>query len=909
MFADLLTAASPHPGDRSSDVGVVPASSPFSPYCTSISSSTRSSSRCHRRRLSVSAEDGLYPRVSPLVGAATLPAHTDDRVPRPGSPECRSPFSTPDGRLSSTTPMASPSSGRPEVHSLSLGGTSVPPPRRSSGGTLGNGLEGDVPTSDPSSLSHHTDNARSPSLYDQRQKAPGVASSTPSHRATSSIFEVGASPALESMEASADDVNFIVVRSGTREGGRRSPELLSSSKSSSPSSKLCVPPLEHSTTGAVVVEKHSPSLRTSASPLRFSVLYTEEEHRVLLETRETEERRCLYQAHKAILSVYRMWAAASTDADYGDGDRLLLTSSRMGEGASTQLLEGHCYPKISKPLNTKDNDSMSQSLPLSTATAPNAVAAELVRSFLKSSIDTARDRRCFGVGQEGGAGACVLPQRCTAPRITYASSETEARRGSPGYTLHPQASDSSSPAASRMLDYSSMQIPETSSSLMHNSSEQPSWAHQTHLFSPWRTSCSDQHGVAARRAEGKTDVHLEPRKTQADSRYPPQRRPRTSLVPHLVSTSPAAVHLSSASNSLRASPVAHLQRSQLEPWLWADTAATCQGLSRSGTLPSERVASATRAWSPSSRAFWPTGEKSFSSPSAAQTEGRGVFRATSGAARNASVNLVSTSAASLHRSPFADDDATAGRDVGGTLCSHPNEAFHHGPLPAVSGTISGGLRSSPDDRTNTCWRTSLTAKRVKDNGHEGLSTYAYYKRFFDAVYGEQNASPSLLLQPAAQQSTLGRTSPAPPGTVQTSPSVPFYLGDGEKHVSAWSRRSPLSSSPYARTRSPELVARCELRQISPQGSTEIRSAPRSLFKAPTASCAWTTGDAAPLTVSADATLFAARLTRLSTLETLCRAELQRRCIEDQSLLLHHFIVEGTATLKRGGRETASLHQH
>ncbi|CBZ38512.1 hypothetical protein, conserved [Leishmania donovani] len=922
MFADLLATTSCHAGDRSSDVGVAPVSPPFSPRCTSASSSAGSSSGCHRRRLSAGGDDGSYSRVSPfspLVGTANPSAHTDGRARRPGFSECPSPLSIPEGCASSTTAMVSPSSGHPEGHSLSLGGTSEPPPRRSSGGTLRNSLEGYIPTSDFSSFSsHHGDSARSPpsstrtlSLYDHGQKASGVASSTPSRGATALLPEGGASPALDGAESSADDANFVVMRSGTREGGQQSPQLFSSSKSSSPSSMLCAPPLAQPTTGAVVAEKYAPALQAPPSPLRFSVLYTEEEHRVRLETRETEERRCLYQAHKAVLSVYRMWAAAGADADYGDGDRLLLTSSRMDDGASTRFLEDHCYPKAPNAPNAKAAGPRAKPSPLATATetAANAVAAERVRCFLKSSIDSARGRRCLGPAQEGRAAIDVLPHRSTTPRITYAGSDAETRRGSPGHVPHPQASHSSSPAASRMLDYSSVQMPQTASSLMHITSEPPSLVHQARLFSPWRATHSDHHDAAARHAEGKADVHLEPRTSREDGRGRPQRRQRTSLVPHLVSTSPAAVRLSSASHSLGASSVALRRRSLLEPRLSADTTAPREDLPRSAVLPPARAAAAARTSSPSLRTVLCAGVGNFSRISTAQTEGPGASQTTSSPVWNASVNLVSTSAASCHMSPSAGDDTTDDHVSGGAVRYPSNEALRLRQRAALPGTSSGGLLSSPPHGIDADWKTLLAVNRLQGHRRERLGSYVHYKRFFDAVYGEQSASPLASREPDGRHSSAVRTSPVPPRAVRTRPFMSFDVVDGDKHASAWPWRSSLSSSLYPRARSPELVAYRDLRRFSPSGSTAARRAPAAPSKEPATFCAGLTGGAASLTVPADATLFAARLTRLSTLEKLCRAELQRRCMEDQSLLLHHFIVKGTATLQRVSRATAPLHRH
>ncbi|KAG5488465.1 hypothetical protein JIQ42_00072 [Leishmania sp. Namibia] len=909
MFAGLVATASVHLDDRRGDVEAAPGPPLFSPRRSSASSSAGSSSGGHHHRQQAGGDEGSCPRVSrfsPFVGTECSSPQTVGRERRPDSAEYLTPFSAPGGCASVTTVIASPSSERPVVNSPLFGCISGSPPGRPPGDALGSSLELHIPTSDSSRCPLHQDgDARSrveststAPRDDHEAKTSSAASSSPPLGAAALPPEGSSSRVLDSSEASADAASFVVMRSGTREGRQRSPQ---SSLSSSPSSTPCAPPPEESPAGGVVAaEKYAPAPQAPASPLEFSVMYTEEEHRVLLETHETEERRCLYLAHKAVLSVYRMWAAESDDADYGDGNsyRLLPVSSRWDDVVSARLLEDRFYPNPASATNVSAGVS---GAPSSFPTA-TAVAASRVRCFLNSSIDCARGWRSVGADREVGAAGGVLSHRSTTPRMTCGGTDDEARRSSPRHQLQRQASHTSSPAASRMLEYS-MQMPETASLLMYSSSEPPSLGHQARLFSPWRTAGSDQHDAAARSPRGKADMHVGSCATRSERFGGCQRGPRVSRVPHLVSTSHAATHLSSAS-SLSAASVALWRQSLLESPSRTDTAAPRKDLPRDVALPAVNAAAVAQATSPLHRAgLCPSGPRCPSSHSAAQPGGRGATETTSSPVWNASANLVSTSAASRCIRPTANVYCAGNGAAGDAAGYASNEAFRLRQAAVLSGTSSRGLLRSPRDGIVTDRKTLRAAQHLEDRHQERLSSYIQYKRFFDAVYGKQSASPPFSRLPDTRTTTAGRTGPLSHRSAEALPCLPFHLG-GDRDASL----SPLRSRGRVAHRDPD--------QSSSGGTTAARRARTPLSQEPPTVSAWLSdpvawrkSGAAPSTASHDAALFAARLTRLSTLEKLCRAELQRRCMEDQSVLLHRFIVEGTAALQRGARATAPLNRH
>ncbi|SYZ69889.1 hypothetical_protein [Leishmania braziliensis MHOM/BR/75/M2904] len=906
MFADVVAATSLHVDGHSSNFEASPVSRPFSPRRTPASSSAGSG-----------AEVGSLPRMScflPSVDTSYSSPHTGDRVQRLRSLEFLSPFSPPGGCAPATTAIVSPSSGGSTVNNPSLERASESLPRRPPGGTLGSHLECHIPTSGSSSPSHHGDSAHSPPSsaptlprYDHEQRTRGVVSSTSPLEVAARPTEGAARPGLDSAETSTVAADFTLMRSGTREGLQQGSQSSSVLPSLSPTSTPCVPSPEQPSAGVEAV-KYALAPQGPASPLQFSIFYTEEEHRVRLETHETDERRCLYQAHKAVLSVYRMWAAEDADADYGDGDRLLLPPSRRGDDMSTRFLEDRFCSSTSNMPSRNAVDPKAQVPPLATVTTANAAAAGWVRSFLSSSIDSARGRRSVGVDQKGNTTSCLLVHRSTTPSIMYAGSDAEVRRASPDHQPHPQTSHNSSPAASRMLDYSSMQMPETVASLMYTSSEPPSLVYQAKLFSPWRTARSTQQDAAAQRAEGKADVHMEPSATQNYSLGRPQRDSRTSLVPHLVSTLPAAAHRASTAASLCASSEALWRRSVLESRLPAKAAAPCTDLLRGAALPAARISAATQDPSQSLRAVSFPGVGSFSSHSSAQTEGRDASHATSSRVWNASVNRVSTSAASHHINPTTDDsrESRVARDVSRYTTS---EAFRLRHLAALSSTSSGGVLRSPRDGIATKQKTLQAAQRPEDYHRERLSSYVQYKRFFDAVYGEQSSSPLSVREPDARQSTAEQASVVSPRSMQRLSSTSVNVGHRDKGASSWARRLPTASCSCQRVRSPKLIARCDVQQPLPRALTPLSDALTTFSAWAPKPAAWLTGGPALSTALADDTFFTGRLTRLLTLEKLCRAELQRRCMEDQSVLLHHFIVEGTATLQRSRRAIVPLNRH
>ncbi|KAG5464628.1 hypothetical protein LSCM4_00068 [Leishmania orientalis] len=908
MFAGSVATASLHLDDRKGDVEAAPGPPLFSPRRSSASSSAGSSSGGHHHRQHAGGDEGSCPRVSrfsPFVGTEYSSPQTDGRERRPDSAEYLTPFSAPGGCASVTTVIASPSSERPVVNSPLLGRISGSPPGRPPGDALGSNLELHIPTSDSSPCPLHRDgNARSrvestPTAPrdDYEAKASSAASSSPPFGAAALLPEGSSSRALDSPEASADAASLVAMRSGTREGRQQSPQ---SSLSSSPSSTPCAPPPEESPAGGVVAaEKYAPAPQAPASSLQFSVMYTEEEHRVRLETHETEERRCLYQAHKAVLSVYRMWAAESDDADYGDGNsyRLLPVSSRWDDVVSTRLLEDRFYPN---PASATNMSLAGSGAPPSSFPTATAVAANRVRSFLDSSFACARGWPSVGADREVGAAGGVLSHRSRTPRMTCGGTDDEARRRSPRHQLQRQASHTSSPSAFRMLEYS-MQMPETASLLMCNSSEPPSLGHQARLFSPWRTAGSDQRDAAARSPRGQADMHVESCATRSECFGGCQRGPRVSRVPHRMSTSHAAVHLSSAS-SLSAASVSLWRQSLLESPSRTDTAAPLKDLPRDVALPAVHAAAA-EAPSPLYRAgLSPSGPRGLSSHSAAQPGGRGATETTSSSVWNASANLVSTYAASRCMRPTANVYCAGNGAPGDAAFYTSNEAFRLRQAAALSGTSSRGLLRSPCDGIVTDRKTLRAAQHLEDRHQERLCSYVQYKRFFDAVYGEQSASPPFSRGPGTRTTTVGRTGPSARRSAEALPCLPFHLG-GDRDASLsprWARgrvahRDPNRSSLRGTTAARR--ARTPLSQELTTASARL-SDPVALRK----SCA------ALSTASHDAALFAARLTRLSTLEKLCRAELQRRCMEDQSVLLHRFIVEGTAALQRGARAIAPFNQ-
>ncbi|KAK7196701.1 hypothetical protein NESM_000609300 [Novymonas esmeraldas] len=859
----------------------------------SRASSTEVVGTRHRRSPSAAlADDGDedYPLVSspsPLIGTAYTSPGTDGRQRRPGSSAFQSPYTPTGGNASSATAMASPSAGLPAAVS------SVPPLNSGGRGSSGPSTRCVTTVADTSSGSYHGDSVGSslsstptPSRTIPLHKAAGASSSPP---APPSPDEDVAAPsaAATSSSAAAAAAAAAAARGAARDGHTRSlsPPSSSSSSSSSTSSAPCAAPMEEPPgsamkppAGSVVVlgvAEHAP-----AHPLHFSVAYVEEEHRVRLETHETEERRCLYRAHRAVLSLYRMWAADGVDVgDYGDRD-----------GSPARLPEDR---------------------PRAIASSP-AVATERVRSFLTSSIDSARSRR-------DGAAAVVRRVEASSAQMrwpvahevddTVASETVDGeRRASPGVRPHPrplQTSHVSSPAASRALEYSSVQVPELAPSLLYGSSEAPSSLHHTHrLFSPWRPPRSGPHDGSARHTE----------RTAADTHTGGGRHvaSRASLIPHIVSA-PATPAATPASYSISAS---QLPSSAAVSWRRGPPASrsvvdgtdSLRGASRAVTPPASSAEAVSPSWLRGAAAVSLDGRER---SSAGATELRDVSQTAAAAPDwNASAHLQSTSAASRHISPTREVacGASVGEQAWESAAPYAsNAAFRLRQLATVSGLTRVDPRRSPRGDTAADQRTlSVTPpRRVAAPRQDEYRGYVPYKRVFDAAYALRGTSPPASARGLEGRRTNGggghsarwRTGPAPVSTVRAADGD---AADGAAHP--WRRPSPTSSLALARARSPRPGLRNDVRGLSPRSPNVA-----ALSTPPTASVVLRGAPAPshtlPSTALADAALLAARSTRLTTLEKLCRAELQRRWMEDRNVLLHHFIMEGTAALQRSRRST------
>ncbi|KAG5463897.1 hypothetical protein LSCM1_00070 [Leishmania martiniquensis] len=909
MFSGFVATASHRSDDHKSGGEAAPLSALFSPRPSSASSSAGGSSGRQHRRQQAGSGEGPYPRVSPFspfVGTEFSSPQADCREQRSDSAEYLTPFSAPGGCASVATVTASPSSDRAAVYSPSLQCASGSPywPRALS--ALGHDAERQTFTSysSPSPLHHDgkasTGPARTPTPRgnDDEPKASSVAGSAPPSRDTAFLPENSARQAVDSLEASADSADFAVMRSGTREGRQRSSQLSSSSPSSTP----CAPPQEESPVGGVVAaERHAPAPRAPASPLRFSMMYREEEHRVRLETLEMEERRCLYRAHKAVLLVYRMWAAESNDKGYGeeDNDGLRLVFSQRVDEESARLLEDCVHPNLA---STAGASAAGFRAHLSSPSTATAAATKQARCLLSSSIDCPRGRRGAGADLEADAAGCVRSHRSMKPCILSGGSGEKARCGSPGHQLPHQISNTSSPAASRMLDYS-MQVPDAAPALTYTSSKPPSLGHHTRLFSPWRTARFNQHDADTWSSRSSADTHADGRATRAECFGGSPKQPRRSRVPHLVSTSFAALHLSSGS-SLTAEHAALWRQSPPELRSWADIATPRKDRSRGTAVHAARAAAAAETPSLShSTGLSPPRLRGLSGRSAVPTERCSEPQTTPGPLWNASGNLSSTSAANRCTRPLSNMDSAGNRVAGGATDYASNESFRLRQPAALSGTGSGGRLRSPCDGIERDLKMLRAAQRLEDHPQEQLCSYLQYRRFFDAVYGEQSASPPSSREPDTRQRSGGRTSPVALRTAAALPPSHFSVGDEVRGVSSWLRR------PCGRVAHRGVSQSCSGRAAGARCAwSPLSQEPTTASTRLTNRVAWRKGRGGQPTASHNA-LFAARLTRLFTLEKLCRAELQRRCMEDQSVLLHHFIVEGTAALQRNNCATAPLNQH
>jgi hypothetical protein len=285
---------------------------------------------------------------------------------------------------------------------------------------------------------------------------------------------------------------------------------------------------------------------------------------------------------------------------------------------------------------------------------------------------------------------------------------------------------------------------------------------------------------------------------------------------------------------------------------------------------------------------------------------------------NTSPNLRSTAAASRHVPPppherheylasaaattaqaaMADNTAAAasGRDYGFV----PNNAFRQRQrATSLSASSRSQLGGSEEER----------------HRRERLSSYVQYKRFFDAAYDTARFSP---MSAVCNQHRQPRRSSPSRFTYGSSRSTPPGVGGVRRGAvaSAYSM-SPCFDLEGRLPSPPAVLSSAAAASSSPSRTWSPDAHPRRAIPHPTvhrpASTALPSSGAvwpsesvrAPYNVgvaeygsAAHGDVYAARLSRLCTLEKLCRAELQRRWMEDQSALLHRFIVEGTVTLRR-----------
>lgn len=820
---------------------------------------------------------------TPLVGTAYSSPLTDMRGQRPGSSEFRSPISATGGTASITSAMASPSSPPKAATASSpapaVSASAAAAPQQ--GFTARGPLHPDRLHRPPSPVFSYAPSQVDSSALTSRASTPQA---SPRHvLGTFSLLAAEADEGEASLRGlplapllgEEDEDAEVVLRSGTREQQQvlddpvAEASTAAASCSSSATSTPCAPPLGTPpgsamkpprgagavTTAVVVAERDAVPRPGATSPLRFRVLYTEEEHRVQLETHETEERRCLFAAHRAIQSVYRMWAAEGAVADYGDAQAVAWPLLDLPARSPALLNDRtHTASAPNSALSSSHRDSTPPA-----AFVSGAASVDRVRSYVNSSVYSARSRRGGESESEPALAIGVAAHHAAVPTprtYGYPSTHASMTDGPPSVALHnSHTSGTSSPAASRVLEYSALQ------GQQYHQQQQPQRAADAHSlprkqppssrrFSPWR---SDQpvawHSHTSWAA--------------------PQR---VSLVPHLVSTSPEAVHRASASSAASAGA---WRRERIEPWRSPET--------RPAAAPRERESVGALGRAPSARGFSPSPRVLVNSdldgfmlqtdPVLVDQHRHDDVLSRATPSWKASGNLESTSAASRHLCPVAtaaDPDREAG-----ALGYSPNEAFRHRQRAVAQGASTSSLPRSP--------REDDAARR-----HERLTGYVQYKRFFDAVYGagsEQRGATPLPLHPP-QAAAWG-----PPAARTTTVSSSSSALPRSRTPAAAAAAAPAATwrapSPELRSRAaPAPSRRHELVAARPALAT-----PRGLSTAP------------PVTALADAALFTARLTRLSTLEMLCRAELQRRWIEDQNVLLHSFIMEGTAVLQQG-RDTS-----
>ena len=686
--------------------------------------------------------------------------------------------------------------------------------------------------------------------------------------------------------------------------------------------------------------------------LFFGVLYTEEEHRVQLETQETEERRCLFRVHKAVILLYRMWAAEG-GAHCGDG------MSIEGHASAPCLIADHAPAPAPAPLDKAAAESINSNM---------VSATERVQHFLNVSIDSARERRSGSVTTVTHGEAAIAasfdaaappPHRTTTPRIIYSSDcfteEDEEGRRQPSSTtfaappLLGSTTVASSPPASRVLDYSSLLAPVThtpadnSFAFARRERRQPGrQSRHTRLFSPWRIDRSTTRSSPLQTVTTSMSTSLRAEEEdvvgQSGSQHDFHRsdgggvRSFSPLIPRIRLTSPLGARAATAAVTASSTP----RTGQFDYDASADMDSWRRGkahLSYTSPLPPSSVLS-DAFLSFTSRRAAEAGE-----PVAASAH---AVPLTPALVRSPRATLVSTSLPSPTRrrtppwntSPNLRSTAAASRRV--SLVSHQHDKFSttntdaaatttKTPSPESLGFVPNrafrerqrAASLSPPGRTASPIQTTLLQQQRNDEirRRERLMSYVQYKRFFDAMYGARRTSPA---RSTSQQSSLTSA------RYQTMRSAATGLKKNESGDVVYDARSaalhrddrrsqPLPSAYDASLpqRTPAL-APSSFRAWSPDAyprravphPTRYRRRSSSFFAhteerlssalASFDEVGGTSGNSIPLRRD----VYTARLSRLCTLEQLCRAELQRRWMEDQNALLHRFIMEGTAALQR-----------
>ncbi|KPA79924.1 hypothetical protein ABB37_04979 [Leptomonas pyrrhocoris] len=771
-------------------------------------------------------------------------------------------------------------------------------------------------------------------------------------------------------------------RSGTHEGRTlpsSTPTSSSAAASLSSVSTPCAPPfdsppdsamkrpLDTVTTEAADAVPFAPSAETDApvlqmtaaavpnshdsNPLLFGVQYTEEEHRVQLETQETEERRCLFRAYKAVLTLYRMWAAEAAERAASNAENDVFM--RIDGHSSTPRLVADRAGAVHFPSSSFDRKA-TESLNSSAAST-----AERVQRFLHASIDSARERRSGSATTTATADVTAAPmRRSITPTITYGGSYREEERQLPHPQDHPlpsaalthalsssAVSSSSSPQASRFLEYSSMLAPEARAPPTDSSNNPIGLPHRqwarllrrqpARLFSPWRVDESERRTSPRKET---TSTEAAPASSSSTRRGSGGTRFSSPLIPRIRRTSPLGTRIAATATTTTPPPLPSPHsftsddevnrdacRRAEEPRPWASQT--------SQPPPSSAIPDAfVHLWS--RRAEAEDDRRDGGAPAGSPLYGASLSPALVRSPRvaladtssvlprstrrrtppwNPSPNLRSTSAASRGVSAAADDAPNDGLPAP-LLGFAPNKAFHQRQratsLSPPSRASSFEEAVAPTAHTTLFSSSSARTSEEGRRRRERLSSYVQYKRFFDAVYGADRRSPVR----AKDQRHHSQQ--------QWPPSYSFYAsaegGEGHRVLEQGSPSLPRHSALRYADRGHQAISASS---VPPQHSTVLTSSrtwspdvyPRRAVPHPAAACSepskvrpsasltppFGSGRAAlGCDASLSSDMYAARLSRLCTLEKLCRAELQRRWLEDQNALLHRFIIEGTVTLQR-----------